>query len=218
MLRDGLVCIGGLPWIGSVGKVAADYLSVALDTSPVQTFRSSGFPPQVMVVEGLARPFSVEIKAPGERHDLLILSGDAQPLEVKGMYALAGDILQKAKSLHATKIISLGAYVGEANEKILGVASDPKLASFLKDSGIPLLKNGFIGGVNGILCGLAPLYGMQGACLMGATKGDMLIDLKAAGNLLMAVSKLLSIDISTDELADIFEEALPDEQEDMNYV
>ena len=59
-----------------------------------------------------------------EKENLLILSGDAQPLDVVGMYELAGNILQAIKEQGVTDVITLAAYVGETNESVLGTATD----------------------------------------------------------------------------------------------
>ncbi|MBN1322868.1 MAG: PAC2 family protein [Methanotrichaceae archaeon] len=200
MLGFDQICVGGLPGIGSVGKVAADYLGVALDSQTVATIHSSGFPPQVMVDGGLVHIFRVEINVPKERPDLLILSGDAQPLDVGGMYSLAGEILSQARDLGAGLIITMAAYVGDSKHKVLGVASDAELARSLEDVGVHLLKTGFIGGLNGLLVGMAPSYGLKGLCLLGSSSGDLPVDIEAACNILEVVARLLDLEIALDGL------------------
>ncbi len=54
MFSSRSVCIGALPGLGSVGKVAADYLATALESKPVKSFFSWGFPAQIMISDGLA--------------------------------------------------------------------------------------------------------------------------------------------------------------------
>jgi hypothetical protein len=172
-----------------------------------------------MVSEGLANLMHGELMRPRERENLLILSGDAQPLEVLGMYALAGEILQALKEKGITDVITLAAYVGESNEKVLGAATDPKCAAALEGSNIPMLKSGAIGGLNGLLAGLAPIYGLRGVCLLGATSGSEPVDLSAAINLLAAINDLLSLNLDLS----ILEPALAQQEEeeaadiDMNY-
>jgi proteasome assembly chaperone (PAC2) family protein len=218
MFSSGTVCIGGLPGVGSVGKIAADYLVTSLKCSDLRTFYSNGFPAQVMVTNGLAELFRAELKVPKGRDNMYILSGDAQPLEIDEMYSLAGDILEAARSLKVTDMITLAAYVGESKEKVVGVASDPGLAQELEKNHIPILHSGAIGGINGLLAGMSPLYGIRGYCLLGTTSGEELVDLRATKNLLGAICRLLGLDISLDGL-DIEEtEDLPCYQEtDMNY-
>ena len=150
MFESRVICICGLPGIGSVGKVAADYLSTALECSTVKLFFSHSFPPQVMVSSGLAELMHAELKRPKERQNMFILSGDAQPLDVVGMHELAGNILEAIHAEGVTDVITLAAYVGDTDETILGASTDPESAAALGNSEIPLLRSGAIGGLNGL--------------------------------------------------------------------
>jgi proteasome assembly chaperone (PAC2) family protein len=200
MFSSGTICIGGLPGIGSVGKVAADFLATALECYTVKAFFSNGFPAQVVVADGLTSLLHAELKVPKNKDDLFILSGDAQPLDIQEMHALAGEILEAARDLKVTDIITLAAYVGDKKEKVVGAASDLKTAAELEKKGIPLLCSGAIGGINGLLAGCAPLYGIRGICILGTTTGENPLDIGAAKNLLRAVLPIISLDISLDAL------------------
>lgn len=219
MFESRVVCICGLPGIGSVGKVAADFLSTALDCSAVKSLFSNSFPPQVMISNGLAELMHAQLLHSQDKENIFILSGDAQPLDVLGMYALAGDILEAVALEGVTDVITLAAFVGDASEKILGAATDAESAAAIQESGIPLLRSGAIGGLNGLLAGLAPLHKMRGFCLLGTSSGADPIDLLAASNLLYAVSDLLKLDLDVSLMESIIEEQEePAPQEvDMNY-
>ncbi|MDF0589713.1 PAC2 family protein [Candidatus Methanocrinis natronophilus] len=203
------VCIGGMPGIGSVGKVAADYIASALECRTFQLMVSTGFPPEVPVEEGIARAIQVELKAPEGRDDLLLLCGDAQPLQPPHMYNLAGEILKALASYDVTDIVTLAAYVGTSEDAVYAVATDPVLARALEDEGFALLRNGIVGGLNGILVGLAPLYGIRGVCLMGKTDGEKAVDLSAAEGLIGATSDLLGLDVPMEILGWMREEEEP---------
>ncbi|MEI8003301.1 MAG: PAC2 family protein [Methanothrix sp.] len=219
MFESRFICICGLPGIGSVGKVTADYLVRALECSTIMPFFSRSFPPQVMVSQGLAELMHAQLMRPNEKENMLILSGDAQPLDVVGMYELAGNILQALKEQGVTDVITLAAYVGETDEKILGTATDLDSAAALCECKIPLLRSGAIGGLNGLLAGLAPLYDLRGFCLLGASSGADSVDILAASNLLCAIKELLHLDIDISLMEPVTEE--PEEMEaeevDMNY-
>jgi proteasome assembly chaperone (PAC2) family protein len=219
MFESRNICIGGLPGIGSVGKVAADFLAKNLECTTIKPFLSDGFPAQVMVSEGQASLLQVELKVPKDKKNLLILSGDAQPVDVKDMYFLAGEILETVKSYNVTDFITLAAYVGESGEKVVAAASDLELIEHLQKSGFAILRNGSIGGLNGLLAGLAPIYGMRGYCLLGTTSGNDPVDLMAAKNLLQALKTLLALEISLDDLVLSVEESKETscEEIDMNY-
>lgn len=219
MFESRLICICGLPGIGSVGKVTADYLATALECSTIKPFFSRSFPPQVMVSQGLAELMHAELLRPREKENLLILSGDAQPLDVVGMYELAGNILQALRDQGVTDVITLAAYVGETDEKVMGAATDLDSAAALSECKIPLLRSGAIGGLNGLLAGLAPLYDLRGYCLLGASSGADPLDILAATNLLVAIKELLGLDIDVSLMEPVMEE--PEEMDaedvDMNY-
>ena len=219
MFESSIVCICGLPGIGSVGKIAADYLGTALECSTIKPFFSNSFPPQVMVSSGLAELMHAELLRPREKQNMFILSGDAQPLDVVGMHELAGNILEAIHAEGVTDVITLAAYVGDTNETILGAATDIESAAALGHSDIPLLHSGAIGGLNGLLAGLAPLHGMRGCCLLGTSTGADPVDIPAATNLLEAVKKLFHLDIDISLMEPMTEEPdeLQPEEVDMNY-
>ena len=219
MFESRVICICGLPGIGSVGKVAADYLATALECSTIMPFFSHSFPPQVTVSQGLAELMHAELMRPKEKKNMLILSGDAQPLDVIGMHELAGDILQAIKEEGVTDVITLAAYVGETNETILGTATDLDSATALCECKIPLLRSGAIGGLNGLLAGLAPLYDLRGFCLLATSSGTDPIDIEAATNLLAAIKELLHLDIDVTLMEPVIEELeeVVTQEVDMNY-
>ncbi|HNX39160.1 MAG TPA: PAC2 family protein [Methanothrix sp.] len=219
MFESRVICICGLPGIGSVGKVAADYLSVALECSTIKPFFSNSFPPQVMVSRGLAKLLHGELMRPKERENMYILSGDAQPLDVLGMYRLAGEMLEAIAGQGVTDVITLAAYVGETDEKIMGAATDIDSAAALGQCNIPKLCSGAIGGLNGLLAGLAPLYGLRGFCLLSTSSGNDPVDIPAACSLLEAINELFHLDIEISLLGPPAEEpSIPVASEvDMNY-
>ncbi|HUM81939.1 MAG TPA: PAC2 family protein, partial [Methanothrix sp.] len=169
--------------------------------------------------DGLAALMHSEILRPSERENLLILSGDAQPMDVVGMYEMAGEILEALKEQGVTDVITLAAYVGDAQEAVLGAATDLETAAQLLERDIPLLKSGAIGGLNGLLAGLAPRYGMRGLCLLATTSGSDPVDLQAAVNLLSMIEYLLKLKLDLSLLSSVAEP--PEDQTssdvDMNY-
>jgi proteasome assembly chaperone (PAC2) family protein len=219
MFESRVICICGLPGIGSVGKVAADYLATALECSTIKPFFSRSFPPQVIVSGGLAELLHAQLLEPKGKKNMYILTGEAQPLDVLGMYRLAGDILEAAREKGVSDVITLAAYVGDTKDLVLGAASDIESAQALREHNIPLLCSGAIGGLNGLLAGLAPLYKMHGICLLGTSLGQEPVDLGAATNLLEAVNELLCLDLKISLMVPEIEmaEGQATEEVDMNY-
>ena len=219
MFESRVVCICGLPGIGSVGKVAAEYFSTALGCSSVRSFFSHSLPAQVTVSAGRAELMHAELLHSRDKERIFVLSGDAQPLNVLGMHGLAGEILQAIESEGVTDVITLAAFVGETAESILGTATDLESAMLLQDAGVPLLRSGAIGGMNGLLAGMAPLYRMRGFCLLGTSSGTDLVDIPATMNLLYAMRDLfdLELDFSLMESVLIEPDEPAPEEVDMNY-
>jgi len=199
--------------------VACEYLATALESSTYKSFFSRVFPAQVMVSNGMSELLHAELKVPKNRKNMLLLSGDAQPLDVVGMYLLAGEVLETLKEEKVTDVITLAAYVGDTKEKVLGAASDFDSAAALAQNKIPLLRTGAIGGLNGLLAGLAPLHEMRGFCLLGTSTGEDLVDIRAATSLLEALKGLLNLDLEISLMEQETEgpEQFVPEDVDMNY-
>jgi proteasome assembly chaperone (PAC2) family protein len=200
MFSSSKVCLAGFPGIGSVGKVAIDYIIRSMDCEELSSFMSTGYPPQVMVSEGQIVLFKAELKLSKDKDDLFLLSGDAQPLDVKNMYDLAGELLEVLESLSVRNLVTLAAYVGESEDLVMATASTAELVSELEESEFPILRQGFIGGLNGLMVGMAPHYGIKGVCILGSTTGDIPVDLLSARNVVAATSDFLELDVPLEAL------------------
>ncbi|HEY6238980.1 MAG TPA: PAC2 family protein, partial [Thermoplasmata archaeon] len=106
------VLVEGLPGVGNVGKLAADYLRDQLKALPLASIYSKFLPPQVYVnEEGIIRLVSQELtyrratKA-GER-DLIILGGDYQGIPAEGQYELTHQVLQFCAGLGVREVYTL---------------------------------------------------------------------------------------------------------------
>lgn len=188
------------PGIGSVGKVAVDYLISYTNSRMIMTLPFSGFPPQVLIQEGVARLFTLDVFSPEGRDDIILLTSDAQPLEVLGMNRLAGEVLRELREMGVRDVVTLAAYVGAVHENVVGTATDAAAVELLKNAGIAVMPSSIIGGMNGIVAGMAPLYGLRGFCILGTTSGDRLVDLRAARNLLLSLKNLLQMEIDVSQL------------------
>lgn len=186
--------------MGSVGKIASDYITRALDTKVIWSELSPGFPAQVMVNENLAVPFKIEVKTVASKEDLFLISCDAQPVDVVNMNRLACKLLEYMKTLGTTDVMTLAAHVGGSDDTIYAAATDVSLVSDLKDEGFTIMNRGLIGGLNGLLVGLAPSYGMRGICLLCNTSGDLPVDVSAARRLMIKVATMLDLNIPLDGL------------------
>jgi hypothetical protein len=197
------VVVEGLPGVGNVGKLAAEHLVDELKAVKFMDVYSRHFPPQVLINDdGVLRLVRNELyyhKAKGkEASDLILLTGDYQGLSPEGQYELSWRVLDVLDKYKPRRIYTLGGWgIGKMIEapRVLGAATDAKLVTELKRSGVTFSKGepgGGIVGASGLLLGLGQIRGYQGACLMGETSGYF-VDPKSAEAVLQVLAKVLRL-------------------------
>ena len=203
-LRDP-VLVEGLPGVGNVGKLAADYLREQLPAKPLATIFSKFFPPQVYVSEeGIIRLVSNDLyywTAPSTAaHDVLVLGGDYQGISPEGQYEITERVLDYCHELGVKEVFTLAGFAqGKVVEtpRVLGAATHPSRVESLKKFGVVFSRNdpgGGLIGASGLFLGLGRLYGMEGACLMGETSGYF-VDPRSAEAVLKVLSRVLHLEI-----------------------
>ncbi|HWB20690.1 MAG TPA: PAC2 family protein, partial [Phycisphaerales bacterium] len=170
--------VAAWPGMGNVGVIATGYMVVKLEAGltlelPVQDLFES---PHVEVSDGLARPGQLprcmffEWKNPNpEGKDLLLFIGEAQP--ASGGYSLCRRVMEHAMSKGVSRVFTFAAMASQmhptADARAFGVTSDPQLLAGLRASGVTMLKDGQISGLNGVLLSAALEKNIGGICLMG---------------------------------------------------
>ncbi|MHB8361219.1 MAG: proteasome assembly chaperone family protein [Thermoplasmataceae archaeon] len=203
------ILIGGLPGIGNVGKIAADYLIEKLSMEKVCDIFSQYLPPQIFIddegVTRLSRNSIYYVKANGNK-EILIVTGDFQGSTQEGQYELSYKILEIAKKLNVTTVYTMGGYsTGRIVEKprVLGAVTNKKIKTKMIKYGVVFPKGepgGGIVGSAGIILGLSQeIFGMEGGCLMGETSGYF-ADPKGAKELVKVLTKLLRIKVDVKDL------------------
>ncbi|MDD1675877.1 MAG: proteasome assembly chaperone family protein [Methanomicrobiales archaeon] len=202
------VFIEGLPGIGQVGKLVAEYMIEEMGAELVAKIHSLFFPPQVLVdEEGIARLLNNQIYLYRGERNLLFLVGDHQSATNEGHYLLADTYLDIASRHGASRIYTLGGYgVGHFVDqpRVFAAVNRPVLRQEVQDAGaaFPPADVGMgIVGTSGLLLGLGERRGIEGICLMGETSG-YLVDPLSAGALLSVLSRLLHIEIDPTRLSD----------------
>jgi len=200
------VLIAGLPGIANIGKLAAEYLIYKLEAVKFAELYSEHFPEWVVQEGDTLKTLRMDFfraRPAGFKHDLILATADAQAATPVGQYILTGEILDFAEEQGVGMVGTMAAYVLSPNETrdgaVLGAASQPEMAKLLGDHGVELLDGGMIVGMNGLIPALAALQGMQGFCLLGATKGGM-VDVNASEAVLRALSSILNFDLDLEEL------------------
>ncbi len=203
-LRDPIL-VEGLPGVGNVGKLAADYLKEQLGAKPLATIYSKFFPPQVYVGEdGIIRLVSNDLSywkaAPSAQHDVLILGGDYQGISPEGQYEITERVLDYCHGLGVREVFTLAGFAqGRVVEepRVLGAATARDRVESLKKAGVVFSRNdpgGGLIGASGLFLGLGRLFGMEGACLMGETSGYF-VDPRSAEAVLKVLGRVLEVEI-----------------------
>ncbi|KYK29870.1 MAG: proteasome assembly chaperone family protein [Candidatus Proteinoplasmatales archaeon SG8-5] len=202
------ILIEGLPGVGNVGKLAAEYLVKKLEAKKFASIYSKHFPPQVLIGEdGVIRLVSNDLfyhRIEGA-NDLIILIGDYQGTSQEGQYDLSEKVVDLFSIMGGEMVYTLGGWsVGRIVQepRVLGAATSPEIVEKLKNAGVAFSKDepaGGIVGAAGLLLGIGQLRGLEAACLMGETSGYF-SDPKSAQNLLEILVKILNIDIDFTDL------------------
>jgi hypothetical protein len=199
------ILVEGLPGVGNVGKLAADYLREQLQAKPLATIYSKFFPPQVYVNEdGIIRLVSNDLhywRAPsGAGRDLLVLGGDYQGISPEGQYEITQRVLDYCHALGVREVFTLAGFAqGRVvdDPRVLGAATNPATVEAMKKFGVVFSRNdpgGGLIGASGLFLGLGRLFGMEGVCLMGETSGYF-VDPRSAEAVLKVLSKILNVEI-----------------------
>jgi len=191
--------IGGLPGVGNVGKIAAEYLAIGVNAQVFGEVYSDRFPARVFNSEGIEVMKNKLSFWKGSNQDLIILHGNSQPADVLGMYSLSWEILEAARRMGAKEVITLAAYItgkDVKNPRVYGAATDSEVLEELRKYGVERMAAGTISGVNGLLPAMAALFKMRGICLLGETSGYDPSDLSASMALLKTLTRILGININ----------------------
>ena len=203
------ILIEGLPGIGQVGKLVAEYMIHMLGAEKIGEIHSIYFPPQVILDEnGLARLARNELwlcQSAGK--DIVFLVGDHQSTSNEGHYLLADTYCGIAEELGVKRIYTLGGFgVGHlVNEpRVLGAVNRAELREELEAAGVTFNRDepgGGIIGAAGLMLGLSALRGIDAVCLMGETSG-YLVDPMAAASVLAILSGLIDVPVDPTKLND----------------
>src|SRR3972149_7787660 len=197
--------IEGLPGIGQVGKIAADYLIEQLGAKRFATLYSYSFPPQVIVKNnGVIEPMKNEFYYYKGKRDLLFLTGNTQSATNEGQYLLCEKILDVAVELGCDMIYTLGGFGigrGVDKPKVFGAVNNESLIKGLEGIGIVLERTGVghVIGASGLLLGLGRMRNLDAICLMGETSG-FYVDPKSAKAILEALARHLEMEFNLKNL------------------
>lgn len=200
------------PGMGHVAMSAGYYLMAKLEMDLLAEFRAL----ELFDVE------HVEVKAglvhtgrlprnrlfvwndPAGKHDIVVFIGEAQP--PLGKYAFCRRLIEFARDLGVERVFTFAAMATEMRpgqpSHVFGAAADEESLAELKRLELRILDEGYIGGLNGILLGVAAESRLRGACLLGEMP-QVFAQLpypKAALAVLEIFATMASLEIDLDEL------------------
>ena len=201
------IFIEGLPGVGNVGKIAADYMKDKLNATKFGEVYSKHFPPQVLLndesVAELAHNELWHFDVNGK--DVIMLLGNYQSTSPEGQFEVASHVMNLLTEMKVSEIITLGGYgtgVLVDEPRVLGAVAFAEMIPELKEHGVTFSKGEPAGGIVGasaLFLGMGKIKGIDSVCLMGETSGYFL-DYKSAAAMLKVLKSMIGFDIDTTEL------------------
>jgi uncharacterized protein len=207
------IFIAGLPGIGNVGKITADFLVDELKAKEIYKINSFYFPHSVFINEEsileLPTVFLNVVKSGAKTsRDIIFLTGDIQPMEEQASYEFCDKILELVTNMGCTEIITVGG-IGLPGEPkhphVYGVATDKKTLQRWKkiDKHIRFKDNkaATIVGATGLLLGIGKLRGLNGISLLCETVGHPYhLGLKEATEVLKIIKNPLKLKVDLNKI------------------
>ena len=165
------------PGMGSVAITAGYYLMAKLEMHLLAEFAAGEFFEigHVNVKEGMIQRASLPRsrmflwKDPNRKRDLIVFLGEAQP-PARGV-AFCRQLIAHAKTLGVVRVFTFAAMATrmrpEHEPTVFGAAIDRETLDEFKQLDVKALEEGEIGGLNGVLLGVAAENGLRGGCLLG---------------------------------------------------
>ncbi|MDP3989574.1 MAG: PAC2 family protein [archaeon] len=207
--------IEGLPGIGNVGKIAVDFIIEELKAVKLYSFFSHKFPHSVFVNEdNLVDMPKLEIyykKSNGKnkKRDLILLTGDIQPIDEESSYNFSEEILGLLKLHKCNEMVTVGGIglqqIPEEPKVYCAGNSASLYKSFVKKgSGVEKNIFGVVGpiiGVSGVLLGLGQKRGISGVALLAETFGHpMYLGIKGGQEVLSVLERRYHFGINLKKL------------------
>ncbi|MFX0132719.1 MAG: PAC2 family protein [Candidatus Hodarchaeota archaeon] len=200
------VCILGAPGVADIGKIALDHLIKALKAEKVLDITFSDYPAGAIINESLLYAPTAEVyfyKDPQQKHDLFLVTADAQPMSPRGIYAISEFIARIMANYNVNLILTLGGYPIERPNKdvivYITATSKELLERFAKNEWVQTINKGVVIGVNGLVPTLAKRnFEIDGLVLLAETNGYAAMngdtyDLKASLRLIEVINQELAL-------------------------
>jgi len=203
------VLVEGLPGMGNVGKIAADFMVEQLKAEKVVEIYSHNFPHCVFVNENnlvdlpVIQIYQKKIKT----KNILFLVGDIQPLDERSCYSFCNFLLDFLKKNKVKEVITLGG-IGQPQipekPKVYITGNDAKTIKKYSTKKTVSKIHGVVGpivGVTGLLLGVASNHKISSVSYLAETLGHPnFLGIKGSREILAILNEKLSIGLDLKKL------------------
>ncbi len=204
------ILIEGLPGIGHVGKVAIDYVIDELKAKKLATFFSYTMPNSVFINEkNIVELPTIEMYYKKmKKQDLLLLSGDVQPLDEQSCYSFTDAVLDLFQKFTGTEVITTGG-IGLSQvprePKIFCTGTNKEIIEkYSRNSNVRTKLHGLIGpivGVSGTLLGVSARRKIPAVTLLVETlQHPLYLGVKEARELVKFLNERLKLNLNLQNL------------------
>ncbi len=207
---NNLLLIEGLPGIGNVGKIAVDFIIEELKAKKVYEITSHALPHSVFINEYnlVELPKIAIYHKKIKEHDLLLLTGDAQPINEDASYGFCEAVLDLAQEHNSKSIITLAGIglpnVPKTSRVYCTGNSKAAIKQFTEGTHIQRNLYGVVGpiiGVSGLLLGLAKNRKIDAISLLAETYGHpMYLGIRGSREIIKVLNQKLGLRINLKEL------------------
>ncbi|MCD6428670.1 MAG: PAC2 family protein [Desulfurococcales archaeon] len=210
---SGKPLIVGLPGMGRVGYVSANFFIEKFNGEHIADVYSTYFPPQLIVGKaGLSNLFVGKLFDVG---NALVFTAETQPPNPEGQNEVCYTLLDFLSERGVSAVLAGAAYVvpqvGDSR-RVFIAGTDKELLATLMKLGAEPLNEGVISGINGAIVGWARYYGIPAAVVLGETWAPIVefdeVDYRAAKRVIEVIASYLGLSVDTGymiELADSVE-------------
>ena len=204
------IFVEGLPGIGNVGKIVSDFMIEELKATKIYEIVSHSMPNSVFVNEdNLVELPRIELYHKKLKdYDLLILTGDVQPIDEESCYEFCEFVTDICKKAGVKEMITLGGIgLAEAPKKpkVYCTGNSKKLIDeYKKKTNVETKVYGVVGpivGVTGLLLGVSQKQGIPAVALLSETLGHpMYLGIKGARESMNVLNTKLGLKLNTKKL------------------
>ena len=191
--------VAAWPGMALLARMSVDHLVRELDAKPFAEIYSRGN--SVIVKDGVAEVSSSKNLFYCSSK-LIIFSGEEQPTITDDVHRMADLVMSFAQKCNVRRVYTIAAFPATFHTlpNVFAIANNPRLLSELQRLSIPLLREGFVTGLNGVLIGVAKERDIDGICLLGQVHSVSVPQPRTVKAVLDVLARIMEVHIETSTL------------------